>query len=51
MYVLVTYNNEEDQMKKKMNALEWSRHYRAMFRHSRAANSIVYDQVANNKTY
>ena len=28
-----------------MNALEWSKHYRAIFRHSRAANSIVAGQV------
>ena len=28
LYVLVTYKNE-DQMKK--NALEWSKHYRALF--------------------
>ena len=39
MYVLVPYKNKEDQMVK-MKALEWS-HYTAIFRCSRAANSVV----------
>ena len=30
MYVLVTYKNEDDQMK--MKALEWSNHYKAIFK-------------------
>ena len=29
MYVLVNYKNDEGQMK--MNALEWSRHYKTIF--------------------
>ena len=32
-------------IKLKMNALKWTRHYRAIFKHSRAANSIVGGQV------
>ena len=39
LYVLVTYKDEENQ--KKIKVLEWSQHYKVIFRCSRAVNSVA----------